>query len=213
MKAFQQNKNVPLLEQWLIEQWDILGALLLAVVLCLALDLLKCNWVKLAFWPKCSLFRPVLVGFGRKKLDKTGFIQFFPFCSEETGFGWKKPNPGPGRRRRVHGLERHADVYLLAAARSQTQKMSLEFKIELKIINCNLCSFNIPWPGLGSNTFYQIQIQIQKFGFFKYKYKYKYFTQVWFKYKYKYIDSNTNTNTFNQIYLPKTVRIQYRAIL
>ena len=35
MKAFQQNKNVPLLEQWLIEQWDILGALLLAVVLCL----------------------------------------------------------------------------------------------------------------------------------------------------------------------------------
>ena len=66
--------------------------------------------------------------------------------------------------------------------------------------------------GLGSNTFYQIQIQIQiqKFGFFKYKYKYKYFAQVWFKYKYKYIDSNTNTNTntFNQIYLPKTVRIQ-----
>ena len=67
--------------------------------------------------------------------------------------------------------------------------------------------------GLGSNTFYQIQIQIQKFGFFKYKYKY--FAQVWFKYKYKYkyIDSNTNTNTFNQIYLPKTVRIQNRAIL
>ena len=71
------------------------------------------------------------------------------------------------------------------------------------------------WPGLGSNTFYQIQIQIQKFGFFKYKYKYKYFAQVWFKYKYKYIDSNTNTNTntFNQIYLPKTVRIQNRANL
>ena len=72
-------------------------------------------------------------------------------------------------------------------------------------------------PGLGSNTFYQIQIQIQiqKFGFFKYKYKYKYFVQLWFKYKYKYkyIDTNTNTNTFNQIYLPKLVRIQNRAIL
>ena len=68
------------------------------------------------------------------------------------------------------------------------------------------------YSGLGSNTFYQIQIQIQiqKFRFFKYKYKY--FLQLWFKYKYKYkyIDSNTNTNTntFNQIYLPKLVRIQ-----
>ena len=31
--------------------------------------------------------------FGRKKLVKTGFIQFFPFCPEETGFGQKKPNP------------------------------------------------------------------------------------------------------------------------
>ena len=53
----------------------------------------------------------------------------------------------------------------------------------------------------------------KKKGFFKYKYKY--FAQVWFKYKYKYIDSNTNTNTntFNQIYLPKTVRNQNRAIL
>ena len=71
------------------------------------------------------------------------------------------------------------------------------------------------WPGLGSNTFFQIQIQIQKFGFFKYKYKYKYFLQPWFKYKYKYIHSNTNTNTntFNQIYLPKLFRIQNREIL
>ena len=34
--------------------------------------------------------------FGRKKLDKTGFIQFFPFCPEETGFGRKKTNPAEG---------------------------------------------------------------------------------------------------------------------
>ena len=62
---------------------------------------------------------------------------------------------------------------------------------------------------------YKYKYKFKKFGFFKYKYKYKYFAQVWFKYKYKYIDSNTNTNTntFNQIYLPKTVRIQNRAIL
>ena len=32
--------------------------------------------------------------FGRKKLDKAGFIQFLPFCPEETGFGRKKLNPG-----------------------------------------------------------------------------------------------------------------------
>ena len=62
---------------------------------------------------------------------------------------------------------------------------------------------------------YKYKYKYKKFEF--YKYKYKYFAQVWFKYKYKYIDSNTNTNTntntFNQTYLPKTVRIQNRAIL
>ena len=73
------------------------------------------------------------------------------------------------------------------------------------------CGLSIRGSGLGSNTFYQIQIQIQKFGFFKYKYKY--FLKLWFKYKYKYINSNTNTNSFNQIYQPKLVIIQYRAIL
>ena len=68
------------------------------MVLCLALDLLTCNWAKWPFWPNCPLFRPVLVGFGRKKLDKTGFIQFFPFCPEETGFGRKKANPVKERK-------------------------------------------------------------------------------------------------------------------
>ena len=31
----------------------------------------------------------ILSSFGRKKLDKTGFIPFLPFCLEETGFGQK----------------------------------------------------------------------------------------------------------------------------
>ena len=88
MKAFQQNKNVPLLEQWVIEQWDILGALLLAVVLCLALDLLKCNWVKLAFWPKCSLFRPVLDG---RNWTKQVLSSFFHFVRKKQVLDGKKP--------------------------------------------------------------------------------------------------------------------------
>ena len=75
----------------------ILGAL--AVVFCLALDLLKCY--SLIEWNDhldqtvhyFVQFWSVLDSFGRKKLVKTGFIQFFPFCPEETGFGRKKTNP------------------------------------------------------------------------------------------------------------------------
>ena len=76
----------------------ILGALV-AIVFCLALDLRKCyslnEWNDhfdqtvhyfVQFWS-------VLDSFGRQKLVKTGFIQFFPFWPEETGFGRKKPNP------------------------------------------------------------------------------------------------------------------------
>ena len=52
--------------------------------------------------------------------------------------------------------------------------------------------------------------------FIKYKYKYKNLdfsntnTNILLKFD---SNTNTNTNTFNQIYLPKTVQIQIRAIL
>ena len=88
MKAFQQNLDIPL-----FKEWNILGAL--ANVSCWALDVLKCD--SLIEWSGhfdqiVPLFRPVLDSFGRKKLDKTGFIQFLPFCPEETGF-WTEKNP------------------------------------------------------------------------------------------------------------------------
>ena len=114
-----------------------LGALLLAVVLCLALDLLTCNWAKWPFWPNCPLFRPVLDSFGRKKLDKTGFIQFFPFCLEETGFGRKKPNPGC-----THtdlGSQGYFSVYHRSCFACRNWKVQSKFHSQ-KIYMGNICS-------------------------------------------------------------------------
>ena len=72
----------------------ILGAL--AIVFCLALDLLKCN--SLIEWN--DHFDQTVHYFGRfwtvldgKNWSKQVLSSFFPFCPEETGFGRKKPNP------------------------------------------------------------------------------------------------------------------------
>ena len=62
------------------------------------------------------------------------------------------------------------------------------------------------WPGLGSNTFFQIQIQIQiqVFRFCKYKYKYKYkYDEIFFS------NTNTNTNTNIQIQIQIQIRLRF----